>query len=599
MSDLPDPPRDSVIITDQTRDAPDGTALGIRVIRPVETDPVPVLLQRTPYGSPEYPLDDLPMAALQRGYAIVYEDVRGRGESDGTFTPWVNEAVDGGSAVEWVVNQPWSNGNVGMFGSSSPGQVQLFAAAEQPPGLHAIAPMFAPSDLHRADFFQDGAMSALTLISWSFGWIAPHTISRLERRGMIDRSVASTARDACEAAVDDLREVALNRPLADLPNQVFSDVSLPTDCTPHDLVPHWQEWVNRPTYDAFWESFDPEYCYDRMNVPGLHITGWFELCQHGTVTNYRGMTRSTNEDQHLIVGPWSHRETSSTIGGVDFGQSASAETYGLTETQLDFFDTYVRGQPAGRFAESGNVIETFCLDPSSGSWNQHTSWPPQGMHIDRFYLQTDHDLGTLDGLLSPEPAVKNERPSTYYHDPDDPVPTLGGPLCCNPETAPPGMFDQSVYDERSDVIAFTSEPFTELVEFAGPVSASLVVSTSANGADFAAKLVQVTEEGHVYNLCEGIQRCRYRHGRDKPLDVSPDDPMQVTVDMWNIHHQVPAGDRLRLYVSSSNFPRFDSHPGTVEPWKTENNEVTSATQKIFHETGRQSYLELPRVDTHD
>ena len=595
MTERSTPTRESVTITDHTREASDGTSLALRVIRPTDDEPVPVLLQRTPYERPEFPLDDLPMAALRRGYAIVYEDVRGRGESDGTFTPWVHEAVDGQSAVEWVANRPWSSGNVGMFGSSSPGQVQLLAAAERPSGLEAIAPMFSPSDLHRADFFQDGTMSALTLISWSFGWVAPHTISRLKRQNTLADDVASSAREACEEAVANIRTFASSRPLVNLPDRVFADISLPSEVTPDVLVPHWSDWVTNPTYNAFWQSFDPERHYDRMDVPGLHITGWFELCQHGTVTNYRGMSHNTTRDQHLIVGPWSHQETTSTIGDVDFGNSASAESYGLNETHLDFFDTYVRNEPTGRFAREANIVETFRLDPDGGSWQQHETWPPERMSIDRYYLHTGDTTNLPLNQLSPEPPVKGAAASTYKHDPHDPVPTRGGPLCCDPNVAASGMFDQSVYDERNDVLSFTTEPFTRQAEFAGPVSASLVVSTTANGADFATKLVHMTKDGRAYNLCEGIQRCRYRHGRDKPISVPSGDPMRITIDMWYVHHQVSVGDRLRLYISSSNFPRFDPNPGTEHPWITSENNVRSAKQTVFHETGRQSYVELPRI----
>ncbi|MFC5134808.1 MULTISPECIES: CocE/NonD family hydrolase [Haloferacaceae] len=597
MSDSPDPKRDEIITTEQVRDAADGTTLALRVFRPNESSPnnqVPVLLQRTPYERPEFPLEELPMAALRRGYAVVYEDVRGRGASNGEFKPWVHEATDGRTAVEWITDQPWSTGNVGTFGSSSPGQVQLFTAAEQPDGLRAIAPMFTPSDLHRSDFFQDGAMSALTLISWSFGWLGPHSISRLERREQLSEDVASAARQACEAVIDDLPTFASSRPLVDLPSRVFKDVPFPSDLSAEDIVPHWSEWVNRPTYDDFWRSFDPELRYDQMDVPGLHITGWFELCQHGTITNYRGMSNATDRDQHLVVGPWSHRNTSSKIGEIDFGSHAAADEYGLVDLHLDFFDTYVRDDPSGKFCHNDPLIETYCLQPDAGSWTQHTSWPPTETRINRRYLHGRDSTETVTGgHLRETPPPKDMQPTTYQHDPDNPVPTRGGPLCCDPETATPGMFEQSAYDERNDVISFTTPRFDETTEFAGPVRASLVVSTDTHDTDFTAKLVHVTSDGRAYNLCEGIQRAQYRHGRDKSVDVLPNTPMRLTIDLWNIHHCVPAGDRLRLYVASSNFPRFDPHPGTEDPWIADESSV--ATQILYHETGRESYLDLPQL----
>ena len=326
----PDEPTAAYRTDDYTHESTDGTDLAIRVFRPTEGEPFPTLLQRTPYGRPETPEGrGVAARAVDAGYVVAYEDTRGRGDGGGAFEPWIHEATDGAATVEWLADRPWSTGRIGAYGGSSPGQVQVLAALERPEGLAAIAPMFAPSDLHRADFFQDGAMNAQATVTWSFDAVAADTVGRLRTAGRLNDGTAEAAHDAIESATDDLLQTATTRPLVDLPAAIFADVDLPADVTPIDLVPHWDAWLSRPTYDDFWRSFDPEPDYGRIDVPGLHVTGWYELCQSGTLTNYRGLRDRSPAPQHLIVGPWTHGNTSSEVGELAFGDDAGADAYGL------------------------------------------------------------------------------------------------------------------------------------------------------------------------------------------------------------------------------------------------------------------------------
>ena len=623
---------------DFVHEAPDGTDLAIRVFRP-ETDvdadaERPVLLQRTPYGRPDGP-EGLGVAAraLDAGYAVAYEDTRGRGDSDGEFLPWVHEAGDGAATVEWLADRPWSDGRVGTYGGSSPGQVQLFAAAERPDGLRAIAPMFSPGDLHRADFFQDGAMSALTFLTWSLSdAVAGHTIDRLREAGRLDDDRADAAREALGDALGRVEALATDRPLVDLPDRLLADVDLPADLSPGDLVPHWEAWTGRPTYDGFWRSFDPEPDYDRIAVPGLHVTGWYELCQSGTLTNFAGLRDRSPATQHLVVGPWAHQDTSGDLGELSFGEAASAGAYGVWDLHLDFFDTYVREDPSGPFADLAGVgpgganggdgwsepggvdgaarsrgsdvenpsrlVETLrtTVDDGAGdgAWVRHGDWPPADATRERWYLSSGGAAATDPG----DGRLRRARPGTFEpadewtHDPTDPVPTRGGPLCCGDVDA--GPYDQRDVESRPDVLTYTTPAFDEPVELAGPVEATLTVATDAPDTDFTAKLVHVAADGPAINLCEGIRRARYRHGRDREAPV-PDGPFRVRVDLWDAHHRLPAGDRLRLEVASSNSPRFDPHPGTTEPWRATDDEVRPAEQRLFHERDRESTLTVTRL----
>ncbi len=594
------PPR---IVSDHTHDAPDGTRLSIRIFRPAGSgadSPVPVLLQRTPYGKPEDVTERaLAPKAIERGYAVAYEDTRGRGESAGEFLPWIHEATDGAATVEWLAQQAWSTGQVGMFGGSSPGHVQLFAAAEHPDSLAAIAPMFAPSDLHRSDFFQDGAMSAMTHITWALGEsIAGHTVDRLERAGKLSNRTGASIRRALDAALDRLPSLVSHRPLVDLPDHVLANIDLPPGITPDDIVPHWREWVRRPTYDDFWRSFDAEVMYDEIDVPGLHLTGWYELCQNGTITNFEGLQDSASAPQHLVVGPWTHQDTSAECGDLAF-PGGSADSYGIWERHLEFFDTYLKGEPGGGFVIGDTIVDTYrtTIDAGTGdgTWHRHLDWPPASARSEPWYLHSTGDAATNieDGELARREPEKFEPPDTWTHDPDDPVPTRGGPLCCGERIPAPGPVDQREIEERDDVCTYTTAPLEAPIELAGPVSLSVALETTASDTDVTSTLVHVTDDG-AYNLCDGIRRARYRHGRDRVSTVPQGEPLRLTVDMWDVHHVVPEGDRLRVDIASSNHPRFDPHPGTSDPWQSTEDDVCTADQTLYHERDRASVLSITR-----
>ena len=630
----------AVTTTTHRYDAPDGTELSIAVFRPAAAtadDPAPALLQRTPYGTPdEPPTRGVAGAALESGYVVAFADSRGRGESDGEFLPWVHEAGDGVATVEWLADRPFvqSHDAIGMFGGSSPGHFQLFAASEDPDGLGAIAPTFTPSDLHRADFFQDGACSAMTLLTWSLGdSVAGHTVDRLHERGRIDSETAEACHEALDDALGRIGELARHRPFQDVPAHVLRDVSLPAGLDASDVVPHWDAWCCRPAYDEFWRSFDPELDYDAITVPGLHTTGWYELCQEGTVTNFTGLRQAGGATQHLVVGPWAHQNQSRVVGAVDFGPDAGAgpDGYGRASQLLAFFDTYLRDEPTEPFSDPDqSLIETLCVSATGGSvgstndetdepeaahrgtgvWHSHDDWPPTNATRERWFLSNGDRTeagetngatsevtngasdGSHDGHLRPTPPAKFELADEWIHDPTDPVPTRGGPLCCRDETREAGAFDRRDIQLRDDVMTYASGPLAKPLEIVGPVQARLCLATDAPDTDAVCVLTHLTSDGCAFEICEGIRRLRFRHGRDEPTSVQPDEPMRVSVNMWQAHYRVPAGDQLVLEVASSNAPRFDPHPGTREPWQADESAVQTADQTLYHELDRESTLSL-------
>ena len=388
-----------------------------------------------------------------------------------------------------------------------------------------------------------------------------------------------------------------------LVDDVLADVDLPDGVTPGDVVPHWDAWTGRPEYDDFWRSFDPEPEYGRIEVPGLHGTGWWELCQSGTLANFTGLRDRSPAPQHLVVGPWAHQFTGSELGDLDFGEDASLMGYGYGELQLAFFDAHLKGSGDEFYPNRDRLVETFrttVIDGENGEgggeWTAHDDWPPTDAATERWYLHSDGDAAAdpEDGVLDRRRHAKFEPADEYTHDPTDPVPTRGGPLCCGDWSPDPGPVDQRPVEERPDVCTYTTAPLSEPLELVGSVALRLTAATTAPDTDFTGKLVHVTDGGSAYNLAEGIRRVRYRHGRDRPVPIEPGEPFRVEIDLWASHHRIPAGDRLRLEVASSNHPRFDPHPGTTDPvpWEADREDVRTAEQTVYHETDRESVLEL-------
>ncbi|MCC7365569.1 MAG: CocE/NonD family hydrolase [Dehalococcoidia bacterium] len=561
----------------------DGTVLRADVFRPAPEGDYPVLLCRTPYNKSLANLSYgwlQPIRPASEGYAVVIQDVRGRFESEGTFRPFHQELDDGFDTVEWCARQPWSNGRVGMYGLSYLGATQWLAAAAQSPNLQAIFPGLTGSDFYDGWTYQGGAFELGFNLTWTALLLAMPEVSRqpfsAEQLQGIMGGLAGVAFDHWPA----LRHL----PVRDVP--AFA----------HDMVaPYYKEWLDHPVRDAYWEPITIESAHPKIHTPAYSLGGWFDLFIRGTVRNFAGMrengaTELARNGQKLIVGPWYHgTQLTGSAGQTVFGQAAMVL---LEDLQMRFFDHWLKDVPNG--IDSEPAVQLFTM--GTNTWSTFDSWPPKEARATPWYFHSNGAAATArgDGVLSQE-APKAERPDTFVYDPLNPCPTVGGPLFPYPLDVPPGQYDQSAVEARPDVLCYTSAPLDRDLEVAGPVEVRLWAASSAPDTDFTAKLVDVAPDGTALNLADGIMRARYHRGFDAVNLLAAGGPVELTIDLAGTANVFKAGHRVRVEVSSSNFPRFDRNLNTGRPVATDA-EARVATNTVFHDTGRPSHIVLPVIE---
>jgi uncharacterized protein len=530
----------------------DGVVLRADVYRPRSEGSFPVLVERTPYNRAEEVREAAELAA--HGYIVVCQDTRGRYQSQGVFYPFLNEAADGYDTVEWAAGLKGSNGKVGMFGGSYVGATQMLAASARPPHLAAIFPYVTASEYYNGWTYQNGALMQWFTGSWSSS-LAVDTLRRqAEQRLQPD--------------------VWINR----LPVESYQLLTVPAAT---ELAPYYTDWVAHETEDAYWKRWKISDSWANMNVTALYGGGWHDIFLKGTLDNYIGMRKSSGqrEAQRLMIGPWAHAVTSpeGKVGDVTFGKQAVLD---MTAEILSWFDYTLKGMP-NKFARSARV-RLFIM--GENRWRDEDEFPLARTRYTSYYLHA-HSLG-VDNPGS-EPS------ETYVYDPANPVPTLGGRLCCG-DKLHPGPADQRPNESRSDVLIYSTPPLDKDVEVTGWVKLKLFAATSAVDTDFTALLADVDDTGYARFLTDGIVRARYRNSTAKAEPVTPGQVYEYTVDLWATGNLFRAGHRIRLYVSSSNFPRFNRNLNTGEPILGATRMVP-ASQAIYHDTEHPSALILPVI----
>ncbi|MCW2919612.1 MAG: X-Pro dipeptidyl-peptidase domain protein [Actinomycetia bacterium] len=557
----------------------DGVLLQADVWRPATEGRYPVLLQRTPYNRADsfaviVNAGIEPLRAVANGFVVVIQDTRGRFGSQGRFDPFRQEAADGYDTVQWLAGQAYSNGNVGMYGASYYAATQLLAATQRPSALKAIAPQMTASDYHDTWTYSGGALQLGFVLYWALGLAA----AELARRQAAGESLDAEAAEL-QVLLADPWSAFRSRPLTEIG-------ALRT------LLPAWIDWLDHPTRDDYWEAISIAERYASLDVPALHIGGWFDLFLSGTIANYQGMSTS-GARQRLIVGPWAHAVTYDALGEVDYGGAASAAALDMTGLQLDWFSSFLKDEPAEL---SAPPVTVFVM--GDNTWRDEDAWPPARSRLERFFLSTGPADGSADGRLGHEPPAADGGSSPYVFDPAQPVPTVGG------ATFLPGAYiglhagprDQRAVEQRPDVLSYTSDVLSEDVELCGPVAVTLYAATSAPDTDWTAKLVEVYPDGRALNICDGIIRARYHHRTDDDDLATPGEPHEFRIDLGSTSIVLFAGHALRLEISSSNFPRFDVNPnhGGVIAQSTVEDYVV-AHQRIFHDRDRPSHLEICTV----
>jgi putative CocE/NonD family hydrolase len=543
----------------------DGVVLRADVYRPSAEGRFPTLLQRTPYDRRGEVQEARDLAAA--GYVVIKQDVRGRFDSQGEFYPFQHEADDGYDAVEWAASLPYSNGQVGMWGGSYVGATQMLAATAHPPHLVAIFPYVTASEYYEGWTYQHGALMQWFATSWSSG-LAVDTVRRKAQERAQTRLPAWEREGTSPLS---------SYPLLDLP-------------APADLAPYFYDWIAHETSDDYWRAVKVSDHYSDMTVKALHAGGWHDLFLRGSIENYLGMkakaaTAEAREGQRLLLGPWAHAATSpeGKIGDVTFGRAAVLDMTGTIRRWMD----YALKGTANEFATQPPV-RIFLM--GENKWRDETEFPPRRAKAVSYYLQPG--AGRAEGLLVEKP-LGHAPTQSYEYNPGDPVPTVGGRLCCG-ELLPPGPADQRSLGSRPDVLVFSTPPLKEDVEVTGWLSLELFASTSALDTDFTAVLTDVDEGGYARFLTDGIVRGRYRESTVTATALEPGTIYKFSIDLWATGNVFKAGHRIRLYVSSSNFPRFDRNRNTGEPLRNATRSVT-AHQTVYHDAEHPSALVLPVV----
>ena len=563
----------------------DGTITYVDIFRPDAGGGFPALLQRTPYdkstpSSRTYSLDAI--RAAMAGYAVVIQDIRGRFSSDGEFYTFTDEMNDGYDSIEWVAGQPWCNGKVGMYGSSYVGATQWLAAKSLPPSLAAIAPGQTASDYYEGWAWQGGASRLGFNLWWTLDNLTSANWDNLANRLYLSPrqlDILIEAKDRVETGYRYL-------PMKELPDLEGG------------MAPYYYDWIDHPEYDEYWQRISIEESHSDITVPAFNYGGWYDLFLGGTLNNFTRMRKSggsenARQGQRLVIGPWVHGGVGISVAGErGFGSQASSFGLDMQEQILRYYDYWIKGEDNGVADEK--PVRIFVM--GENVWRTEDEWPLERAESVNYYLHSQGRANTLngDGSLDAQTPAVGEPPDVYVYNPIDPVPTRGGQIISDPGVYPAGAFDQRPVESRHDVLVYTTPPLETYMEVTGPITVTLYASTSAEDTDFTAKLVDVRPDGYARNLTDGIVRARYRVPKTPADPIESGQVCEYTIDLWATSNLFWKDHRIRLEISSSNFPRFDRNANTGGPIGGDRT-VVSALQTIHHDSTYPSHVTLPLV----
>ncbi len=556
----------------------------------------PAIMERTPYDKTGASRGNGPFYA-SNGYVYVAQDTRGRYGSEGVWHMMVDDVADGYDTAQWLVAQPWSDGGFGMVGGSYVGGTQHAMALSGAPGLKAIVPIDAVSNTGYFGMRNGGAFE-LRFMNWIFTIGGPQG--------------SRAARDPGTQAV--LAEAGKNV------RKYLEALPLRKGTTPIRLAPEYEEWLvtsmNHGENDAYWKRpglnvSDNVAAY--KDIPVYIVGGWHDSWARQSPDTYASLVKSKKSSDKLIMGPWIHgRQGRAFHGQAEFGAAAALN---MREFHLRWFDHWLKSAANG--VENEAPVKVFVMGGGSeakaeegrhmhgGTWREEKEWPLARTKWTPYYLQPDGSLSTQE-----PPAA--ESSTTYDFDPRNPVPTIGGNISSGDGIMLQGAWDQKCGEHvwnckdalplsaRRDVLVFQTEPLKEDVEVTGPIDVKLWISSSALDTDFTAKLIDVHPPtpdlpgGMDMNLADGILRARFRNSLEKAELMRPGAVYKITVRMYTTSNVFKAGHRIRLDISSSNFPRFDVNPNTGEPLNQHRRMVT-ATNTVFHDRVRPSHVILPVI----
>ncbi len=563
----------------------DGVRLATDIYRPDTPGRFPALVTRGPYGKDGY-ADNQEHSIWffpQRGYVVVSQDCRARFDSEGdNYDPLFQEGQDGYDTVEWAARQPWCNGRVATTGQSYLGATQYtLAAGPRPPHLACMAPVSASADFHQSWVYHTGG-------AMEWGWMVPYAIHKGRN------TLVRAGREDLLAQMDEyvLPPDNFAQPLTDawfrhLPLRDWIDRLKET-------APYFHEYFDEEKDGPYWSGINLMRQAHKISLPMFHVSSWYDIFLEGALNGYqalrdRAATAEARRNQRLLVGPWAHirpytAPTSGETGDIDFGPEARIE---LHEHLLRWFDYWLKDIESGLLDEP--PVSIFVM--GENRWRAEQDWPLARTHYVKWYLHSGGSANSLDGdgALSTSPPAE-EPYDVYTYDPADPVPTRGGSTLIIPQ----GVADQREVESRDDVLVYTSDPLERDTELTGPIAVTLYAASTAVDTDFTAKLVDVRPDGYAHNLQDGIVRARFRTSPGESSLIRPGRIYKYEIDLWSTSHVLFAGHRLRLEISSSNFPRFDRNPNTGAPIGVDAT-LETALQTVVHTADYPSHVTLPVI----
>lgn len=510
----------------------DNIRLDADVYYPDAAGEYPVLLMRQPYGRAiaSTVVYAHPIWYASQGFIVVIQDVRGRGTSEGKFDLFADEINDGFDTVNWVANLPGSNGRVGMYGFSYQGMTQLYAASAQPTALKTICPSMAALDLYHDWAYENGAFCLQMNLAWAIQLEAE--TDRLKGDAITHQKLYAAAR---------------NLPVNDL------IPTLPDITQLFDPNCFYHHWLNNPTNNQYWQNLSPN--PSKINLPMLHIGGWFDTYLRGTINTYQTMVKNSSYPQHLIIGPWGHIPWARKVGQIDFGDLAHTT---IDQLQIAWFNYWLKDIDNSILKKTS--VHLFQM--GSNQWLDYNSFPEK-TSAKVYYLQTSglahlrEDAGSL--ITSRHNIVDNHtdivnnlvtNSDILVHDPWRPVPSLGGH-----NTFPAGVFERSSLDQRPDILTYTTAVLREDLQIIGNIQVNINCQVNADSFDLSAVLSEVKNPSSVYNFTQGFRRI---NNYEKDTDIL------VTITLQPTCIKIPAGNAIRLSLSATCFPAYPVNSGQGE-----------------------------------
>lgn len=544
----------------------DGIRLRANILLPSSEGREPVLVYRTPYGKDNALKEYLTFRhAVDRGYAVVIQDVRGRYASEGEFRPYENEGRDGYDTIEWAAQQPWSNGNVGTFGLSYPGAVQWLAAVENPPHLRAMVPAMTFSTPQ--NFFYAWGTWDLSWIEWIWDNIAFDVRTKKNLPGPKTYEESLAAWPKIGPVMEDK-----------VPLRVLAEL--------RDVAPYYYDWLSHPPDDPWWNWCELRNKYDRVHAAVLNLSAWYDdnYGPEGATTNFAGLLKNrpgATPRTSLLLGPWVHGvdSTAKTKSGErEFGPTAAID---YDDVVLRWMDHYLRGTDNG--VEKGSSVRYFVM--GDNQWRDAPAWPPPARTTSYYF--TGLKKGKPGALLL-EPSRDREQFTAFVSDPDDPV---------RNRYDSSGAHDYRDLTSRADVLTFDSAELTADTEVTGPIHARVFLSCDCRDLDVWVRVLDVSPDGTAFNVVSpglDVQRASYRDVDKGRQLLTPDKIYAIDLDHLLTSNVFLRGHKIRVQLSASFFPNFSRNLQSGES-ETDSSKTQKATIRIYHDAEHPSKLILPVI----